>query len=114
MATHNKDFPPFDLLYRLTTSKKMSAAFSKINEIRDYYFEGCEILVQHETGAGDNYVMFNIMGKDGKPVQSYLWDEEKSFDDKPAFHDWSEIMEQREAEKKPKKVKKGKKNRSKK
>ena len=115
MATYNKDIlPATPRNIHLATSKKMATAVKKMEEIRDYYFEGCEILFQPETGGGDNYVMFNIMGKDGKPVQSYLWDEKKSFDDKPAFHDWSKMVWEKEAEKKPKKVKKGKKNRSKK
>ena len=114
MATYNKDIlPATPRNIHLATSKKMKTAVKKMEEIRDYYFEGCELLFEPLPINNNRYVMFNIMGEDGKPVQSFLWDEKTSLDDKPAFHDWTKIEDNYEAEK-PKKVKKGKKNRSKK
>ena len=114
MATYNKDIlPATPRNIHLATSKKMATAVKKMEEIRDYYFEGCELLFEPLPMDDNRYVMFHIMNGNGKPVQSYLWDEKASKDDKPAFHDWTKINEA-EKPKKTKKVKKGKKNRSKK
>ncbi len=114
MATYNKDIlPATPRNIHLANSKKMATAVKKMEEIRDYYFEGCELLFEPLPMGDNRYVMFNIMNGNGKPVQSYLWDEKVSLDDKAAFHDWTKIEDKYEAEK-TKKVKKGKKNRSKK
>ena len=72
-----------------TFSEKMKTAMNKMEEIRDFYFEGCEILFKP---VGEPYVMFNIMGEDGKPIQSFLWNENVSTKDKPAFQDWTKIQ----------------------
>jgi len=113
MASFNK---PTTLTTEQATNKKMMIALLKMEEIRNFYFEGCELLFEPLAMDDNRYVMFNIMNGNGKPVQSYLWDEKASLDDKAAFHDWTKIEDKYEAEKteKPKKVKKGKKNRSKK
>jgi hypothetical protein len=115
MATYNKDIlPATPRNIHLANSKEMKTAVKKMEEIRDFFFEGCELLFEPLPMDDNRYVMFNIMNG-GKLVQSYLWDEKTSLDDKVCygFHDWTKIMEKYEAEK-PKKVKKGKKNRSKK
>jgi len=114
MAAYDKNIcPPTPRNICVVNHAGFRPAVEKMEEIRDFYFKGCELLVQPETGGGDNYVMFNIMNGNGKPVQSFLWDIERSTRAGiPAFHDWT-VCKAKHQQEKAKKVKKGKKNRGK-
>lgn len=93
MNEYDKNYcPPTPRNIYLAHSEKFYSACKKMVEISNYYYDGAEVLVKPLPEDCDNLVMFNFMGKNGKPVQSYVWDETKSTIEKPAFHDWTKIM----------------------
>ena len=77
----------------LAHSEKFMSACKKMNEISNFYYNDGEILIK--DADGENLVMFNIMGRNNKTIQSFVWDENKSTIAQPAFHDWTKMMQER-------------------